>query len=233
MRNKWPELHYVDLFAGAGIERVEDLGLDWGSPLIGAQAPYRFTRLHLCEWDKEKFDALVIRIAAVSQPQPPQLIRGDANVSVTEIVATLPPRSLSLAFLDPYGLHLHYRTVQQLASRKADLIIFFPDHLDALRNWEAYYAGDPESNLDLFLGTGEWRARKAQTPPDRWIEILREIYEQQLRKLGYTEFEYERIRRSDGRPLYRLIFCSRDKMGGRIWRGISQKAPDGQANFQW
>jgi three-Cys-motif partner protein len=233
MREKWPELHYIDLFAGAGIERVEDLGLDWGSPLIAAQAPYRFTRLHLCELDENKFNALEIRVGGFAQPQPPQLLCGDANVTVTEIVRLLPHRSLSLAFLDPYGLHLHYNTVEQLATRKVDLIIFFPDHLDALRNWETYYSDDPDSNLDRFLGTDEWRARKAQSPPDRWVDVLREIYEEQLRKLGYTEIEYERIRRTDGRPLYRLIFCSRDKAGGKIWRGISQRSPDGQGQFQW
>jgi three-Cys-motif partner protein len=233
MRDKWPELHYVDLFAGAGIERVEGLGLDWGSPLIAAQAPYNFTRLHLCELDADKFRALSVRVAGFGQPQPPQLIHGDANSAVKAIVPTLPARALSLAFLDPYGLHLHYRSVAGIAARKVDLIIFFPDHLDALRNWEAYYADDPESNLDLFLGTGEWRTRKAQTPPDRWVDVLREIYEAQLRKLGYTEFEYERIRRTDGRPLYRLIFCSRDKAGGKIWRGISHRSPDGQGQFQW
>ncbi|MDB5320003.1 MAG: hypothetical protein JWN40_1634 [Phycisphaerales bacterium] len=233
MRDKWPALHYIDLFAGAGIENVEGLGLDWGSPLIAAQAPHRFTRLHLCELDKDKFAALQIRSTGFPQPQMPQLLHGDANKKVAEIVRTLSHGTLSLAFLDPYGLHLHYQALQQIASRKADLIIFFPDHLDALRNWEAYYADDPESNLDLFLGTGEWRMRKAQTPPDRWIDVLREIYEQQLRKLGYTEFEYERIRRSDQRPLYRLIFCSRDKAGGKIWRGISQRSPDGQGQFQW
>jgi three-Cys-motif partner protein len=233
MRDKWPELHYIDLFAGAGIEDVEGVGLDWGSPLIAAQAPHRFSRLHLCELDKEKFGALKTRIGAFAQPQMPQLLKGDANKKVGEIVQTLSQRSLSLAFLDPYALHLHYRTIQQIATRKADLIIFFPDHLDALRNWEAYYANDPESNLDLVLGTGEWRTRKAKTAPDRWIDVLREIYEQQLRKLGYSEFEYERIKRSDQRPLYRLIFCSKDKAGGKIWRGISNRSPDGQGHFHW
>lgn len=233
MKDKWSELHYIDLFAGAGIENVEGLGLDWGSPLIAAQAPHRFTRLHLCELDKEKFAALKIRAGAFAQPQTPQLLHGDANKKIGEIVRTLPQRALSLAFLDPYALHLHYKTLQQIAKRKVDLIIFFPDHLDALRNWGAYYVSDPESNLDLVLGTGEWRTRKAQTPPDRWIDVLREIYEHQLRKLGYCEFEYERIKSSDQRPLYRLIFCSKDKAGGKIWRGISHRSPDGQGRFQW
>ena len=233
MRNKWPELHYVDLFAGSGIERVEGLGLDWGSPLIAAQAPHKFYRLHLCELDAAKFRALDQRVSRFQQPEPAQLLLGDANKRVGEIIHALPKGCLSLAFLDPYGLHLHYKSIQQIATRKTDLIVFFPDHLDALRNWEKYYKGNLDSNLDLVLGTTQWRTRKAETPPNRWVDVLREIYESQLRLLGYTEFEYERIRGTNRRPLYRLIFCSRDKTGGKIWRGISQQSPDGQGKFQW
>jgi len=34
MKNKW-ELHYVDLFAGSGVEKLEDSGqLEWGSPMF-------------------------------------------------------------------------------------------------------------------------------------------------------------------------------------------------------
>ena len=33
---RWGGLHYIDLFAGPGIERLEDGSLEWGSPLIAA-----------------------------------------------------------------------------------------------------------------------------------------------------------------------------------------------------
>lgn len=231
MKDKWPELHYIDLFAGAGIEDIEGQGLEWGSPLIAAQAPHKFTRLHFCELDQQKFNALRDRVQRFPQPQPPQLIQGDANKSVAEVVNEIPANGLSLAFLDPYGLHLWYESVKKLSARKVDLIIFFPDRMDALRNWEAYYAGDPDSNLDRFLGTGEWRQRKDETPPDRWVDTLRDVYEAQLRKLGYVEIDYERIFRTGGAPLYRLIFCSRNKAGGTIWRGISKRLPDGQGKL--
>ncbi|HEY7120544.1 MAG TPA: three-Cys-motif partner protein TcmP [Tepidisphaeraceae bacterium] len=232
MKRKW-ELHYVDLFAGAGIEDVKGRGLDWGSPLIAAQAPHQFSRLHVNEYAEDRFNALAARLARFQQPSRPQLLRGDANQIVGQIVKLIPAKSLSLAFLDPYGLHLHYSTVRQLADRAIDLIIFFPDHIDALRNWRAYYADNPESNLDLVLGTGEWRERKASTPRDRWVDVLRQLYEEQLRRLGYIEFHYERICRPDGRHLYRLIFCSRHPIGGQIWTGTSSKKPDGQGHFPW
>jgi three-Cys-motif partner protein len=145
----------------------------------------------------------------------------------------IPEGSLSLAFLDPYGLHLDYDTIAVLARRRADLIIFFPDHLDALRNWETYYLEKPDSNLDRCLGRGaDWRALLKATPSDQWAQRLRELYVQQLTALGYTEFEYERIMMNK-HPLYVLIFCSKSRMGAKIWKGTSLQKPNGQRTFDF
>src|SRR4030042_4964328 len=65
---KWQSLHYIDLFAGAGIERLRtSRKLDWGSPLISAKAPRKFDRLHLCEKNKRKYNALRSRIGVIRQ----------------------------------------------------------------------------------------------------------------------------------------------------------------------
>jgi three-Cys-motif partner protein len=231
MRTKWSSLHYIDLFASAGIERIEGGPLDWGSPLIAAQAPHRFTRMHCCELSKSSFEALSERIARFAQPQTPQLLKGDANKRVTEVVAAIPPASLSLAFLDPHGLHLHFDTVKRIATQNVDLIIFFPDHLDALRNWKIYDENQT-SNLDRVLGA-QWRDEFKNAPPDGRADVLTTIYLRQLRTLGYSEFEFERISLLSGRFLYKLIFCSRAEAGGKIWRGISNKKADGQTSFNF
>jgi three-Cys-motif partner protein len=206
--------------------------LDWGSPLIAAQAPHQFSRLHLCELNKKRYNALVQRLQRFPQPRDPQILCGDANELVTQVNAEIPSGSLSLAFLDPHGLHLHFDTLRQLSERRVDFIIFFPDHLDALRNWENVYHGNPDSNLDLVLGAS-WREQMLSAPKDRWPEVLRKIYVSQISTLGYTEFEYERISLPTGRFLYRLIFCSKDKAGAKIWRGISSKKADGQTSFDF
>ena len=42
-KKNWSGLHYIDLFAGAGIERLQtSKELDWGSPLIAAYTPHTF-----------------------------------------------------------------------------------------------------------------------------------------------------------------------------------------------
>jgi three-Cys-motif partner protein len=232
MRTKgWSGLHYIDLFASAGIERIDNGPLDWGSPLIAAQAPHQFSRLHCCELSKRSFEVLSVRIVRFAQPQLPQVLRGDANAKVDEIVKAIPKGTLSLAFLDPHGLHLHFETVKRLATQNVDLIIFFPDHLDALRNWEIYDE-NPNSNLDRVLGA-PWRDEIRDAPLERRADILTNIYLRQLRTLGYSEFEFERISLPTGRFLYKLIFCSRAAAGGKIWRGISTKKADGQTTFNF
>lgn len=228
----WSSLHYIDLFAGAGIVRLErSKNLEWGSPLIAAQAPNSFHRLHVCEKSKQNFDALAARLKEFRKDS--QILFGDANDKIHEIVKEISQGSLSLAFLDPFGLHLDYDTLKALSNKRADLIIFFPDHLDVLRNWEHNYFDNPDSNLDRCLGPGSnWREIINKTPQHRLAEVIRELYVEQIKSLGYTHFEYQRIY-AKGHPLYILIFCSRSDLAAKLWRGISQKEPDGQRTFKF
>lgn len=197
--------------------------------MIAAKAPHSFDKLHLCEKIKRKYDALKSRIGQIKPDS--QVLHGDANKEIHEIVKEIPQGTLSLAFLDPYGLHLEFGTLRVLSDIRADLIIFFPDHLDALRNWEKNYLNNPNSNLDRCLGSGaDWRSILNRTPQARLAEVLRELYVAQIKLLGYAEFEYERIKMK-GHPLYVLIFCSRHPLAAKLWRGIAGKKPDGQRTF--
>jgi len=231
-RKRWSGLHYVDLFAGAGIERLKRSGeLSWGSPLIAAHAGQMFDRLHLCEKNRDKYTALNSRIVKIRPDS--HVLHGDANQKVYDIMREVPEGTLSLAFLDPYGLHLHFETVKELSRRRTDLIVFFPDHLDALRNWERNYLEDPKSNLDRWMGPGcNWRTALNSVPRDRHAEVLRDLYVGQIRSMGYKHFEYRRIC-AKSHPLYILIFCSRSHVAAKLWRGISQKEPDGQRTFKF
>jgi three-Cys-motif partner protein len=154
---KWKGLHYIDLFAGAGIEKLKGSEeLHWGSPMIAAKAPKSFTRLHLCELNLQKYEALEKRVGKIRPDS--QILNGDANNEIHSIAKEIPQGTLSLAFLDPYGLELDFDTLKVLAEKRADLIIFFPDRLDVLRNWKHYYFGDPNSKLDRHLGLdSNWR----------------------------------------------------------------------------
>lgn len=226
MRDKF-ELHYVDLFAGAGIERIEcDSSLEWGSPLIAAHAG--FSKLHLCELDPSKLAALLVRIRRARPGKDDEILCADANVGVSTIIASIPEQgTLTLAFLDPFGLHIAFETLRALSRRRSDLIIFFPDRLDIERNWEKYYWSNPASNLDSVLGPNcDWRTEILTTPVAQRREKFRSLYLDQIRCLGYRYFELEGIPNQS--RLYWLIFCSANERGAKIWRNVAEKKPDGQ-----
>jgi three-Cys-motif partner protein len=234
MRSHWSQLHYVDLFAGAGLGRIRGTNqLDWGSPVIAAHARPSFDGLHFCELRRDRYQALSARMRRLRVKVPIQLVHGDANEKTHAIADKIPANSLSLAFLDPHGLHLHFDTLTVLAFRRVDLIIFFPDRLDALRNWAGIYIDDPESNLDAVLGPGSnWRPVLEKVTENRRAEALQKLYVSQIGKLGFRHFDYERIH-SEGRPLYLLIYCSKHELGADIWRRVSLQKPDRQRTFDF
>ena len=229
MRKKWSELHYVDLFSGAGIERVRGGGLEWGSVLIAAMTQHPFAKLHLCELDPGKWAALRDRLQAFPQPTLPQLLQGDANVCVREIVDAIPSSSPNLAFVDPFRLgELNFGTLAALSERRTDLIVFLPDFLDALGN-VTYYRGHTDSKLSRFLGTSDWETALEGVPRSRWPDALLRVFQAQLERIGYRYFAEERISH-EGRNLrlYRLVFCSGDRAGVTLWRNVSRKLAGGQ-----
>jgi three-Cys-motif partner protein len=231
---RWESLHYVDLFAGAGIERLrKSRTLAWGSPMIAVQARHPFARLHLCEQNARCYNALHQRVTALRPDS--QILKGDANKKINTIVGEIPDRALSLCFIDPYGLHMDLDTLRSLSAKRVDLILFFPDRLDALRNWAAYYLKNPESNLDRCLGHSvDWRARLQGMPAHDYAKGLRDMYIEVIQQeLGYAETGFERIKTVSGRPIYYLIFCSRARIALQIWRGVTRKKPNGQRTWDF
>ena len=232
-RKKWSGLHYIDLFCGPGLLKLESGDqFIWGSPLIAAHCA-GLDSLHLCDANPDFIKAVRDRIERIRPQGNVEYYDGDANEKVNDIVAKIPKGGLSLAFLDPFGLHLHFKTLEVLAKHRVDLIIFFPDRLDALRNCENVYKDRPNSNLDKVLGTkADWRSLFDNTPQDSRAEGLRDLYIKSIRTLGYSEFEYERISTRAG-PLYLLIFCSHHPAGSKIWNNISRIKPDGQRTLDF
>lgn len=230
---RWSGLHYIDLFAGPGMLRLETTGeLEWGSPMIASRCD-RLDTIHLCERNRAFAEALDARITRLDPDADVSITVGNANDVVGEIMRGIPNRSLSLAFLDPYGLDLHFETLSALSRRRVDLIVFFPDYVDALRNWRSIYKDQTDSKLDKFLGGGvQWRDAMTKAAPARRAGVLRKLYVDQVRRLGYTEFETERIS-AHGSPLYLLLFFSHHKAGSDIWRGISGTKPDGQRTLDF
>ncbi len=227
---KWGGLHYIDLFCGAGIARIRGSGeLVWSSAMLAAQVRFPFTHLHLCDADHANVVAIETRLQRRGSSVPRTTVTGDANSNIERLTRTIPKKALCVAFVDPYGLHFDFETAKVLSQRvRADLIVLLADNMDALRNWRAYYDRNPQSGLDRFLGTPDWRDAFKILPEDRHAQTLRELYQNQLKTLGYRDFEFETVRNSSDRDIYKLLYASRVEAGAKIWRGISAVDEGGQ-----
>ncbi|MBX3388345.1 MAG: three-Cys-motif partner protein TcmP [Phycisphaeraceae bacterium] len=234
MRNKWPELHYIDLFAGAGFARIRDTSeIVLGSPMLAAATLTPFTRIHVCERDAANLKALKTRLGRAQLTNPARIVPGDANAVIHDLVAQVPQQgALCLTFADPFGLHLDFATVEVIANLNGDLVLLFADNMDALRNWAAYYKSNPQSNLDRFMGEGGWRDLLEKSPSDQAADKLKKRYEQQLRaRCGYKHFAYQRVRNSHDRDIYTLVYATKHKIGITIWNKVSGIDEKGQRSF--
>lgn len=234
-KTAWPNgVVYVDLFAGPGVCFDRNSGERFpGSPLIAANAPKSFDRILLCDIDRDACEACEARLAKSPAAGRFQIFPGDCNVQIDKIVTAIPRGALTLAFLDPTGLHLHFTTVQKLSQHgPVDLLILFPDAVDILRNADHYYFNQSESKLDRVLGEGsEWRRRKAalaHADAARVRRLFAEIYKDQLRRLaGYEYFDDEVIAGPSG-PLYRLVYATKHPRGIDFWKKSMKKELGGQ-----
>lgn len=224
----WSELVYADLFAGPGIctTRVKEDRMP-GSPLIAGRAPKPFDRLLLCESDPALAVACEARLKRFCPDARANVISGDCNDVIDQVVSQIPDRSLTLAFIDPTGLHAHYETIRKLtADRRVDLYILLADNMDIVRNVELY-AKKSDSNLDLVLGPDsnwriEWRKLSNQTPTNV-SALFAKIYKRQLAKLGYAHTADEVLRNSQQTPIYRVVFASKDARGLDFWNKTVKK----------
>jgi three-Cys-motif partner protein len=218
---KWPAgLVYVDLFAGPGVCRIEETGKRIpGSPLIAANSPKPFARILACERDSNRAAACRRRLAQEGSRTECHVIEGDCNEQVHKLVGMIPAGALTLAFIDPTGLHARFVTIETLSKHgPVDLLLLFADAYDIVRNVDLYFK-DPDSNLDQVLGPdSNWRERWEQMG-DRSSTSIRRMFaglyrEQLARYLGYRVFREKTMKSTHG-ALYRLIYASKHELAAR------------------
>lgn len=239
MRKKWPVRCYVDLFAGPGKNVDRDSGdILLGSPLIALTATCPFTGYFFTDLSDKHTKTLRQRCTASPHSQRVQIWTGDCNDLVNEIVAQIKKddwRSLNLAFLDPAGIDLYWKTVETLAQlNRMDLVIHYPQ-MGLGRAMPQVFESADESKVDLFFGGREWREIYGEWKGRTGLHRrLIDHYKEKLRSLGYVEVlqgdEPEPLIRNEKRraPLYRLIFASKHRLGHNFWRDVTSRDVYGQ-----
>lgn len=251
-QKKWCARCYIDLFSGKGKYRIEhQKEVYLGSPLIALTTKHPFTHYFFVDTEQENVEILSKRCNAFSNV-PKRFYVGDANQIVDKIVAEIKSieqnrpentwTSLNLAFLDPDGLELEWKTVEKLAKiRKMDLIIHYSQS-GLTRNFENYVNANDETILDRFFGGPEWRRiyqKYHLKEPSSVHKHLIDYYKSKLVDLGYAEVkdveDYETtepvMRNTKQAPLYRLLFASKHERGHDFWKEVIKRDASGQAEL--
>jgi len=228
MKYKWSgRLTFVDLFAGPGRCLIERTGaLEDGSPLIALQ--YDFNKYIFVEETPVLMDALKKRCGHASQRTSITYIQKDANTSINEIIREIPSKNLSLAFIDPTDIDIHFDTIRALSqvNNGVDLLINIQDGMDLKRNFKTYYRQGKNSKLARFMGTDfditQLKGKEAR-------DVI-EIYKSRIRALGYGTVEHRdiHVKNTKNAPMYFLLFASKHPRGLDYWKKISKKDEQGQ-----
>lgn len=231
MRRRWA-LTYADLFAGPGLCVDPRTGEEMlGSPLLALRSQH-FMKMYLNDLDPEMSSALRTRVGDVD-PDVVKISELDCNVAAHEARDYLFPSDfaaqtrLGLVVLDPRAFQISFDSIKELtADLRIDLIIIFMTGFVRRFISQASYA----DVLDRFMGTDEWRrlAPGIEREEPFTYRALLDLYEEQLKSIGYTTFDdRSQARNRVGANIYHIVFASKHKRGGEFWEKISLRDESG------
>lgn len=240
MKDKnWRALNYIDLQAGPGKNQFSPSGDTMlGSPLLALTTRFPFDNLFLVEMGAVEYEALEKRVGASDRDASVKRYNEDCNVAVDAIVQHIMQLDakyidgiwpcLNLAFLDPEGLEVEWKTVEKLAKQsRMDLIINFSTS-GITRNARLSAGRKDETIHDRFFGTREWRtvydqARNRDSSVVR--RMLIDFYLGRLNNMGYVETKREEKEFKNQRnvQIYTMIFASKNDLGIKFWNDAVQK----------
>jgi three-Cys-motif partner protein len=238
-RRRFPGgLVYVDLFGGAGVCILKGSSKMRfpGSAIIAAHAPKPFEKIIVCEKDPAMAKACHNRLAKTAVANRCEVLVGDCNQLVEQIVCKIPKQALTLAFVDPKGLDAEFETIATLSKNaRVDFVVLFADAYDINRNAEHVYRLDPQSKLDKVLGpNSNWREELDKLEAPNHVvkrQLFAEIYRRQLEhRLGFCFFD-EKVMKCKNMPLYRLVYASKAKLGLKFWKEALKEDSDGQRSL--
>lgn len=224
-KGRAPGWYALDLFAGGGLNYFEAQRIEIpGSPLIALEAgpsdAPQATEVVMAEADDKTFAALQHRTAGYGSRA--QRFHGDSNLLIDQMLARVPNRAPTFAFLDPEGSELDWKTVEAIAEHKRghspnkieQLILFSDMGISRL------VSGYPDYVTRVF-GHERWksihgrRARGEITANEARTEYV-QLYAEGLRELGYETVLDRQITKAGGQPMYFLLFASDHKAGKSI-----------------
>jgi len=218
MKDKpWDERVYFELFAGPGRCFVRETRQEEpGSPLRVLKT--NFTKFIFVEMNENAAQALVARVREDPNPSKAEIWCGDCAEAIEKI--TIPPRSLAFTFIDPTRIgHAPFKLIATLAAKaRSDVLINIPTGTDIKRNLHNYLIrSGANAPLSRHLGSEEWKQLPTNSPSN-FVRGYLELYEAQLRKLGYNFVgNLQQVATPGNVPLYYLFYASKHPLGEKFW----------------
>ncbi|OPY74713.1 MAG: hypothetical protein A4E65_03767 [Syntrophorhabdus sp. PtaU1.Bin153] len=231
---------YIDAFAGPGQHIRKTTGeFVTGSPLNALSVRPSFTEYHYIDLDGEKVEEL--RKIADNRAGV-HVYHGDCNEKLTQDILprlTYDTYKRALCFLDPYGLHLEWKTVKLAGSLKTvDIFLNFPI-MDINRNVLFADLGKAKredvERMNAFWGDDGWQQILYREQSGLFggthlvkvegFERLALEYRKRLKTIAGFKFVPEPVlmRNAKNGPLYYLFFASPQRVAEKIISDIFKK----------
>jgi three-Cys-motif partner protein len=230
--------YYIDAFSGAGLHvRQSTRDVVPGSPLYALTVQPPFQKCFFIDLDGKKLDVLRKLVGGDARAQ---IFEGDCNEILHNQVFTqvkYERYERALCLLDPYGLHLDWRVLQEAGqSIVIDIFLDFPI-MDMNRNaiWR-----NPEKvpqdgivRMNRFWGDDTWRG--AAYEQERTLFGLWEkktdnsnivaAFRQRLKDVAGFKYVPEPLamKNKTGAEIYYLFFASNNEKADRIARAIFKR----------
>lgn len=176
-------------------------------------------------------EARVAELQALKAQHPTKDIHvklGDANQLVRHVVSRMGRWDKVVAFLDPYGAHVEWGTIEALArTGNAEIIINFP--LGMAINRQIGKSGQviAEDQITRCFGTEDWRTRAYTRSTDLFgdpsdtkeasaADALLDLYLSRLEEVFGFVATPRLVRNTRKSPLYYLIWAGPKKIGHGI-----------------
>jgi three-Cys-motif partner protein len=237
-----PNRVYIDAFAGDPDNVLKGLGTAFpGSAELALGVTPPFTDLRLFERDRGRAQALRELVAGGRRPGA-QVVEGDCNERMADVLAGLPVKAPTFAFLDPDGMELRWSTIRAIADHKRAYaassgkskvemwILFSTAGIVRMLGTNESFAVEqrfPERVAALYGAWGPWqsvwqaRLSKEISPGDAKKAYLY-LYMDRLLDLGYEHVLVRPIKTSRN-ELYAMVFVSDHAAGRRIMQWAQER----------
>lgn len=248
LKNQPWRLLYVDAFAGGGtavirpanretadqarllqeLEDPEQQEFIQGSPRIALELVNPFDTYVFIDASGARISELDALRREFGDTRNVHLRPGRADDQIGWVLSQNVKRKThrGVAFLDPFGAHISWNSVQKLAETGLfEVLINFPLHMALVRLMknDAQISAADRAQLDSFFGSDDWVTDVYETRDDLlgtvtkkredYVERLLQRYRAQLRTaFGYVS-EPKLIRNTRKSPLYYLLWAGPHKKG--------------------